>query len=168
MVRAFFRKLWHDFKGMFHFRPLHFIGWLLVWGVPLGYIVYVAWQPHEVISYFTTGGLLLLIIVILLYFLKFRSFAKRKIAEEKTVERVAFAKMNLFRLSALNIFDALIKLATIVLVYMGFQWLITASQNAISLLTVLFWAEIIGHTFYLFDFIFNIGREQLELESEEQ
>ena len=76
--------------------------------------------------------------------------------------------MNLFRLSALNIFDALIKLATIVLAYFGFQWLITASQNAITLLEVLFWAEIIGHVFYLFDFIFNIGREQLELESEEE
>lgn len=153
---------------MFRFRPLHFIGWLLVWGVPFGYIVYVAWQPHDVVSYFTTGGLLLVILVIVLYFFKFRSFAKRKIAEEKTVERVSFAKMNVFRLSFLNIFDALIKLGTIVLVYMGFQWLITASENAISLLTVLFWAEIIGHTFYLFDFIFNIGREQLELESEEE
>ena len=153
---------------MFHFRPLHFIGWLLVWGTPLGYVVYVAWQPHNAVSYFTTGGVLLLILVIVLYFFKFRAFAKRKIAEEKTVERVSFAKMNVFRLSLLNIFDALIKLATIVLGYMGFQWIITASQNAISLLTVLFWAEIIGHTFYLFDFIFNIGKEQLELESEEE
>lgn len=165
MIKAFFRKLWHDFKDMFHFRPLHFIGWLLVWGVPLGYVAYVAYQPHDAWSWLSTGGMILVILFILIYFLKFKSFAKRKIAEEKTVERVSFAKMNLFRLSILNIFDTLIKIGTIVLAYLGFKWIISASALALALLEVLFWAEIIGHGFYLFDFMFHIGREQLDLEA---
>lgn len=165
MFKAFFRRMWQDFKGMFHFRPLHFIGWLLVWGVPIAYVAYIAYNPHDTWSLFSAGGIILLVLVIVVYFLKFKAFAKRKIAEEKTVERVAFAKMNVFRLSILNIFDAIIKIATIVLAYLGFQWLITASQNAITLLEVLFWAEIIGHGFYLFDFMLHIGREQLDLEA---